>query len=589
MNESAIKRTLLVTIMFVMMFGSSVLLANGWEFDLGPYPMPEDWIWIDLIVNIANNTKVDKAQLAAAVGGAGMILNKAGIHPHVRDVNENASYGDTNDPSLTADECRDAQRHGEQELDRICGAGKGLKITIGDINDPNIPLDVLGLAVHGNPVVIVEPDPNCLDPNNIDPNSIDEWAKTIAHELCHALTIEYDINDANDPNNLNNLMWWQEGSGTELNTDQMEEIRRRALARGRPYPTDGWNWWRPTDPWGLWEGLDAYGAELDSEGDATTEDGTVLPDNKNYSFADLRSVSVFCDGVGRAEEFIDFEIQLVGAYPPEMPFKAVYDFNILEWASDDTSDPEILLQINVENQKDVLQAWAMAVNYMTGETYEMVVDITHNKLLGCPGGYENEGNSSIHVSLPAHFLWQDTKATTKPMHVFVSAWTDFSTPGDIASTVLFDSLAKPFGFGISNPAHCPSIAFGCLGPACQNSLVGADRNTPSQWPSDLDGVELIGIFGNCFDSDVVVKLDGMEIGSAEIDGDGRAEFWLDTKILDEGLHTVIMQESTSGPRGRRYAAGILSTMTPIPGDVNVDFKVDMKDLAIMADFWLISR
>jgi len=574
---------------------TDTVVGSGWEIDLGDYPWPEDWIWLDLIVNIANDTPVNKLELATAIAHAQAILQRAGIHTNVRDVNDSASYGD-NDPSLTERECREAQDHGERELDRICGPGKGLKITIADINDPRIPADVLGLAEHGHPVVFIEPDPNCTDPNNPDPNDLSdwdpnnttEWGKTIAHELCHSLTIEHDLYDGNDPNNL---MWWQEGSGTELDPNQMEEIRGRALARGMRYPLEGWNWWRPTDPWGFgfWT-LDADGAGLDDAGDAVTSDGDV-PGNESYVFADLRAASAFCEGVGGTEAVATFEIRLGGEYPQEVPFTATYEINIAGLGSGDISDSGILLQITVESKAGELQAWGLAQNFLSGETYDLAVRVASNKLLGCPGGYEAAGNSSIHTSVPASVLWQDSKAATMPMQVFVSSRTSIFPSEDmtISGPVLYDSLPGPFEFGIGNPADCPSVAFGCLGPMCDNRAHGTDQNVDGEWPSDTEGVDLIGIFGNCFDTDTIVRIDGAEVGSAAIDDDGRCVFWLDPKTLSKGHHTVVMQEAMSGPKGRRSAAGFLSTTLPMPGDLNADFEVDFRDVAIMADFWLSGK
>lgn len=566
--------TCLAVLLCVTILADSAV-ASGWEIDFGDYPWPQDWIWLDVIVNIANGSSTDKQNLAMATSIAGSILMRAGIHINVKDVNDSAHYGDS-DPGLTSQECNDAMDHGERELDRICGPGKGVKITFGDIDDPgNIPADVVGLNVHETPVIIVEP-------NTTDVN---ELGKTIAHELCHALTIEFDLYGADD---VNNLMWWREGSGTELDPNQMEEIRGTALSRGRRYPLEGWNWWRPTDPWGLgfWP-LDADGAELDDVGDARTADGEP-PDDRDYLCADMRAASVFCEGAGQSDAMCDFTIRLGGEYPQETSFTAVYDIGIRTSASGNISDPDILLQITVESKKGVLSSSGLAQNFLTGDSYDMAVRVAFNKLLGCPGGYVAKGNSSIHTSVPGHFLWPDSKSATRPLQVFVSARTDMSTSDNISGPVLFDSMPGPFEFGIANPAQCPSIAFGCLGATCRNDLPGENWNTPP-WPSDLTGVDLIGVFGKCFDSDVVVKLDYREVGTAPIDADGRAAFWVDPKSLGEGLHTVVMQEAVSGPRGRRAAAGLLSTTPPLPGDVNGDRKVDFRDLAIMAAFWLNER
>ena len=125
-------------------------------------------------------------------------------------VNKPYSTGDGNG-NLTDAEGTAAVGEGEQELNDTCGSGNGLKVNIADdvwVEKPSTN----GWAIHRRPVVFTEPDS--------DPNVM---GSTIAHEVCHSLTLG---KDTYDPNDKDNIMYGYTSRGTSLTEEQIAEIRR---------------------------------------------------------------------------------------------------------------------------------------------------------------------------------------------------------------------------------------------------------------------------------------------------------------------------------------------------------------------------
>jgi len=177
-------------------------------------PAAEEWVDIPVVVNIIDAS--DASNVDDAIKKANEILKQANIRLVVKKTNNNVNVGN-GDPNLTEAEGDTAQEDGQKELDKVCGAGKGIKITVADdcwTEDPN----TVGWSVHRNPVIVIEPD---ADAN--------EMGETITHELLHSLTVTAHSNDVND------VMYPTEAGNGIINPNDVNEIFPNAKKRGKPY------------------------------------------------------------------------------------------------------------------------------------------------------------------------------------------------------------------------------------------------------------------------------------------------------------------------------------------------------------------
>ncbi|MHC4220970.1 MAG: hypothetical protein ACYST9_01000 [Planctomycetota bacterium] len=243
----------------------------------------DEWIDIPVVVNVVDNS--DSSGVDEAIKKANEILSEAKIRLYVVQTNKPYNVGHNNG-DLTEAEGDTAQYAGENEVEGKCGAGKGLKLTIADDVWTEEP-GAVGWAIHGNPVVFVEPD---ADSN--------EMGKTVAHEFAHSLTLDYDLYDPNDSNSL--MYGYTDGNDTQLDPNEIEEIRKRAKKRGYSYfivpvnPTGG-----VAVPPGVEFSIDAHGALLDDFGDIMVDGAPWDPiTDPNLGFADIHSISMFSDRPG---------------------------------------------------------------------------------------------------------------------------------------------------------------------------------------------------------------------------------------------------------------------------------------------------
>lgn len=98
-----------------------------------------EFIEIDVVINIMSTPAGPVAttqEAEEAIAKANEILKPTGVRLNVVKVNSNPSSAPVSagnadgDASLTDDEWRKALEAGEKELDRVVGAGKGMKFTI---------------------------------------------------------------------------------------------------------------------------------------------------------------------------------------------------------------------------------------------------------------------------------------------------------------------------------------------------------------------------------------------------------------------------------------------------------------------------
>lgn len=526
-------------------------------------PAAEEWVDIPVVVNIIDAS--DASNVDAIIKRANEILKQAHIRLVVKKTNKNVNVGD-GDGDLTEDEGNTAQKEGQKELDKVCGAGKGIKITIADdvwVEEPN----TTGWAVHRNPVIFVEPD--------TDPNA---RGRTAAHETCHIFTL-YDTFDIND---INDLMYGYAGGGTTLGPNDVNEIFDNAKKRGKPYfvmprvPPGG----AVAIPCGVDFSIDSHGAILDDFSDLTIDDpyGIITgPDDQSIQYADVREVILFGDEPFDPNSTITLEIQLGGA-TPDFPADSFFDvFFDLDPANPDF-EGMILIDIGstviIDNIGGMVIPKARWLDLLTGTYVELPPPIIHENQKFDIGDPDVIVSRSVHVNIPTELVSMSL-VSTHPITVQVnSATNDYREPSLPELPIWLDDYTEPFEFGLTQPCTCPGIKF--------SSIPVADTE-PTNPPS-------IAVWGCGFTGDVGIELDGQSIGMADADVDGKFTYVIDTTLeLQAGVHSVIAKEfDDSGPTGANYAIGYFNHCPEgeAVGDLDGDCDVDFYDFAIIANNWL---
>ncbi len=471
----------------------------------------EEWVDIPVVVNIIDAS--DANNVDAAIKKANKILAQAHIRLIVKKTNKNVNVGN-NDGNLTAAEGNTAQNDGKTELQKVAGAGKGIKITIAD--------DVWtessatnGWSVHRNPVVFAETDS--------DPNTV---GNIIAHEIGHSLTIN---GHSTDPNNV---MYPSTPRGVNWDPNDVNEIFGNAKKRGRAYFIVPRTLGPVMIPAGLDYSIDAHGAILDDFHDLQIDDflGTVDdPNEPSIQYADLREITLFADEPLDTNHTATLEIQL-GGPPPDFEVDSFFDvfFDI-----DPTSpDPEAVIFIDVPAFGP-----PMAVHQQIIGSSDGYYEYGPGTILPPPIIHENQkfdgstlvvDNRSLEVTLPMEHLSLGLRSV-EPITISGQSFVvDFRNGPD--SPIFLEDFVAPFEFDFTNPHQGPGISF---------------------IPSGISG------FGFAGDSGVGIELDGEMFDSTVTKSDGTFMYFLDPLVaLEPGLHSVIVKETDdSGPAGANYAVG----------------------------------
>lgn len=204
----------------------------------GTLTLAEDFIEIDAVINITSqggNPVATTQDAENAVAKANEILKQAKIRIRTVKVNgptsaaANAGNSDGNS-DFDRDERDAAREAGGKELDGAVGAGKGIKITLGD-NPQSGNVDNPGISIHEN---------RCAICRNRATSQLS--GETIAHEIGHILTLSAghqitstQVADAggHSPDTQNFMNPSDTRAGTNITTQQAEEMRKKAKELGR--------------------------------------------------------------------------------------------------------------------------------------------------------------------------------------------------------------------------------------------------------------------------------------------------------------------------------------------------------------------
>jgi len=190
---------------------------------------------IDVYVNVLPGAGVTKKQIAEAIKSANGTLKKAGAKIRLkldakRHIRSPARVGGTNDDADAGPNERTRyRRRGKKELQKRF-KGRGVKLWFCDNilvrKGGQLVPKGCGLSFHKNPNAFISIKSHVTgDPPN---QTLDtgEMGRTVAHELCHILTIK---GHSTEDDNLMN----ESGSGSKLDDAQRAEIHKGALLRGR--------------------------------------------------------------------------------------------------------------------------------------------------------------------------------------------------------------------------------------------------------------------------------------------------------------------------------------------------------------------
>jgi hypothetical protein len=536
----------------IVFFAAAVLLFSLPAFSA------EDPINVEVVINIVGDS--NSANVEKALKKANDILGQAGIKLVPVKVNDPFKVGN-NDNKLTDAEGYDAVDKGEEELNSTCGSGNGMKVTIANDVWTEKP-STSGWSIHRKPVVFAEP--------NNDPNKM---GRTIAHEICHSLTLNYDLYD---PNYATDIMYGYTGGGTMMTPEQIAEIRKGAKRRipgwlGRT-ARRAWTWIKKTGK-GLLDGLnDLYVNGLPVD----------ISSQPMLQFLDIRTVSALCENPDQPGAALVIEIGPQGEYPPPESFFDVFYHIQFDTNHDTLMDGQLTIRIAREpGMPGPLRSEATYFNMVTGLMMPVPLMVHTNERHYSP---IEEGtsyvpmiaNNSLEVILPLAMMEIDGRAfldgvvMTVHQNAMIHSPIGFLNPGDNVMEEI-----EPMVIRTESPCQCRQVTMITAGRA---------GNDP-QWPEKPQTVEFIGCD---FAGDVGLYINDELKAVAVADPDGQVSVRLDVSSFEQGAYEVMLQElfDKTTPTRADYAIGYLDLRPVIEGDIDDDGHVNLADLAILAQDWL---
>jgi hypothetical protein len=516
------------------------------------------WYHIPVIVNIASGCDANDAQIKEMIAEANRILRKAKIHFYIKDVNNNYKVGNGNS-TFTGSEENQAIDDGEKEV----GTGKGMKITIGNvvstIDNP------LGIAKHRRPVALIK-----------DTNDGEDMGKTLAHEFCHTLTLNYDYKDANDSNQTSNLMWQDDTyDGEELNPEQIKEIRKQAKKWGKksiePLPANP----KPIPPGGpaqvTYGGYRTknvgWGIVLDDGNDTPI----IIFEPVHPKMHDIRWTEVLSELPGVPDSNVVVGILVQGL------IHADYDYSVLYTIKFDANFDEIadvIIEIPVTSVGgELLYNDAMVMPSGFPVFFAPVKISTHYKFRDYAGGIKavaEPSYSSIDVEIPStQFMSFPGGIFNVPCRAMVTSMLTIGANSAIDETQWFQVINE---VGCTSEDHIGVMYFAPPNPG--------DPLNPYMLAS-------YKISGEGFVGDVEIFVNGHFTGTAFCLPNGNFTYVITPEMMTFGEQFVeAIGTDSVGIKKRIFSYFI--NKEPIDGDINGDYSVDMRDFAIMAANWLTS-
>lgn len=227
----------------------------------------EEFVVVELLVNVLKDVKMTDEQIENAVKEANKILKQANVQLEFDKKNIQRDFNDqgNNNNKIENSEDGNLDKKGVEELEAKFGKGKGYKIVI---TDEIHGTTNTGLSPHNPdlPVTYIIPREKAGDADR---------GQTLAHEFAHVFTLGkgHLVDDHDTPgtadddksdgkghvNDKKNLMYPTTEGGTDLTDDQKDEIKKKAKKRAKTkvvkteqtletVPSTHSSWTDPLDP-----------------------------------------------------------------------------------------------------------------------------------------------------------------------------------------------------------------------------------------------------------------------------------------------------------------------------------------------------
>ncbi|UCF43489.1 MAG: hypothetical protein JSV99_00760 [Planctomycetota bacterium] len=520
-------------------------------------------VTVPVIVNVVGDTNA--GDVNEAIETASDILGQAGISLDIARVNSNVQYGN-GDSNLTEAEGDTAAVLGEGELYGTYGSGTGLKITIAGNVWTEKPTTA-GWAVHEDQVAFVEPNPDT-----------NEYGKTIAHELAHLLTLNYDLNDVNS-NEPNRLMWWQAGGGPLLDANEINEIFPMAKWRGRPKFVP----WEPPPKkkrraWKGWDYLiDGRGWILDTLYDQSCAKAGFDPLDPNVGSSDIRTAGMYWERPLDPCDNIIFRIRVREHFDVDSFFDIMFKVGI-DSDPDPEADAELSMHVYANPPDANLYGEASFNNFETGLL--VPVELIINENYKFDGGEPNLANHSLECDVPSGYFGPGSD----PFDGGVCSVNSVATFPDAG----FDS-----NFPVSDTTEEFTFVVGWNDDPCCDPCETCEEPWMGLFEPEGDTGKL-GITATGFPpgSIATIMMDGQEVGATVVRTNGAATAWIDEPLAGQN-HTIKLVARVVDPLNpdvtRYTTARAYFRSCPdgvIDGDLDDDCDVDFLDFKVLADDWL---
>ncbi len=518
-------------------------------------------VTVPVIVNVVGDTNA--CDIEAAVDEASEILGQAGVNLDIARINRNVQYGD-GDSSLTQAEGDTAAVLGEGELYGQWGEGTGLKITIANDVWTQKPTTT-GWAVHEDQVAFVEP--------NSDSNTM---GRTIAHELAHLLTLDYDLYDGNDPNRL---MWGYVGGGIQLDANEINEIFPMAKWRGRPKFVP----WNPPpkkkrrvfDGWDYL--MDGRGWILDSLFDQTCAKAGFDPCDPKLGSGDIRTVGMYWERPLDPCDNIIFRTRVRTVFDIDSFFDVTFNIGI-DTDPDPEADAVLSMHVYARPPDANLYGEASVNNYERGLMVPVELIIHDNYKFDGEGGPILE-NQSLECDVPSGYFGPGSD----PFDGGVCS---------VNSVATFPDDGYDTNYPVSDYTEEFTFVVGWNDDPCDPCETSDEQQMGLFEPDGDTGT--LGITASGFPpgSIATIMMDGQEVGATTVRPNGTLTAWIPeppgienhtikvvAKVVDP-LNPDITKYTTARAYFRSCPEGA------IDGDLDGDCDVDFLDFKVLADDWL---
>ncbi len=528
-----------------------------------------DTIYIEVVVNVVDSTSTHN--INKHLDEANKILKQAGIELVLVKTNNPVNYGN-NDSSLTREERDKARDHGREELDKACGKGKGIKVTLTDT--PMEGKTATGVAIHENSTVIVKPRSDNA-----------ATGRTIAHEVGHSLTLNYDFYDEA---NKGRLMYGVTGGGTKLTDDEIKEIRKRAkqIAKEQKKAQKTTNNKKATSKTG--QVTNKFGHQKDSRQDLIIfpPDLPIDPGNPILSGFDLRGTDIFWDP-GVDPLLVNIRVQPQGLLPGgDFTVDSFFDvFYQIELIATPGGLPDRI--VNIHAFKDISMPEPIfdcqVIDPISGTPLIDLPVLPTVNLEIWSGGIDpgvEPANVSLAVDVPLPVLFDPIDFKRMEDVVFQTTVHGVIILPDIPGEILIQDLPEEPGvFDLDQDICRPEISVTPL------NFPTLDPSIPILPPLPSEAVLIVEGCG--FNGTIDVRANTLPVATVSDGSQFRVFLGAEAlgPYLPEELEILVQETDESLPK-RNWAVINLDILPEIPGDINMDGRVDILDFEELSHWWL---